>query len=73
MTTTTNGVAAELERARRALAALVHHVGTPGECRGCREAIVWIPHRNGKRVPYNPDGINHFATCPEALKFKTKG
>lgn len=64
------GVEAELERAQRSLAALVHHVGTPGECRGCHAAIVWIRHRNQKLVPYNPDGVNHFVTCPEALQFK---
>ena len=61
---------AELDRARDNAAALVRHVGSPGRCKGCRAEISWIQHANGKRVPYDADGMNHFATCREAHLFR---
>lgn len=49
---------------------LVRHAGDAAWCSGCRSPIYWIEHRSGNRAPYDPDGVNHFVTCPEAAKFK---
>ena len=68
---------AELTRLRLIAAAaehLVEHVGEPNRCSApeCRAPIYWIVHRNGKRAPYNPDGTNHFITCPAVEKFRRR-
>lgn len=51
---------------------LLAQVGEPGKCRGCGADIYWVVHRNGKRAPYTPHGLNHFADCPAAQNFKVK-
>lgn len=53
-------------------ASLVKNMGEPGSCRACRSAIFWLTHRNGRRTPYDPDGTNHFITCPEAESFRRR-
>jgi hypothetical protein len=60
----------ELERVRAALQVLLRNVGEPGHCRGCGALIYWFVHRNGKRTPYNAEGVNHFLDCPKADHFK---
>lgn len=35
-------------------------------CRSCGADIHWIETASGKRMPVNPDGTSHFATCPNA-------
>lgn len=55
------------------MAALLKHVGDASHCRGCSQAIFWVRHANGKAVPYDADGTNHFATCPQAANFKRAG
>jgi hypothetical protein len=42
-------------------------------CRGCRQAISWARTRSGRLSPLDRDGISHFATCPEAERFRHKG
>jgi hypothetical protein len=44
----------------------------PTECRGCRALIYWIKTAAGKAMPVNPDGVSHFATCPDAKEFRRK-
>ena len=52
-------------------------------CRSCQARIVWLRTKAGKRIPvdagtveagakeYDPKRhISHFATCPEAAKFR---
>lgn len=39
-------------------------------CRACRATIFWIVTGLGKRMPVNPDGTSHFATCPNAADFR---
>lgn len=34
-------------------------------CRSCNAEITWGETSNGKRAPFDPDGTNHFATCPQ--------
>lgn len=43
-------------------------------CKGekCLRGIFWIETKNGKRMPVDPDGTPHWATCPDAGRF-TKG
>lgn len=49
---------------------LVTTLGDASACRSCQRPIVWLQHRNGKRVPYTYEGINHFADCPAAGQFR---
>lgn len=35
-------------------------------CRSCDATIHWIVTPAGRRMPVNPDGTSHFATCPNA-------
>jgi hypothetical protein len=49
-----------------------------GRCRGCGEHIEWWFTPEGGRMPFNmmPEAdsqpISHFATCPEAERFRKK-
>jgi hypothetical protein len=58
-------------RLRSNIAKLLANVGDKGQCRGCGAEIWWITHnKSGKKVPYTPEGLNHFADCPAAAQFK---
>lgn len=37
-----------------------------GACSTCHQHVLWVHTRTGKRAPLDPDGISHFATCPQA-------
>ena len=41
-------------------------------CRSCQAPIYFIsrPRQPEKKMPVNPDGVSHFATCPEAASFR---
>ena len=56
----------------QAITALLKAIGEPGVCRGCYAEIVWVTHRNGKKTPYTPAGLNHFVHCPKREQFKEK-
>lgn len=49
-------------------------VGPPdkGVCRSCGAGIVWWRTRYGKAVPCDPDGVNHFVTCPNRDRHRKK-
>jgi hypothetical protein len=67
------GLARRLAAAKQVASALLMHVSTTGTCKGCGEPIRWVHHVDtGKHTPYNLDGINHFVTCPDRVKFKKK-
>jgi hypothetical protein len=34
-------------------------------CRSCKSPIVWGETPTGKLAPFDPDGTNHFSTCPD--------
>lgn len=55
---------------RNAMEKLLNLVGQPGACRGCGVTVFWMVHNNGARTPYDPSGLNHFVSCPEAARFK---
>lgn len=63
-----NQVAAQ----RKVIADLLKNVGDPGVCKGCLAEIHWVVHRNGRRTPYDPTGVNHFITCPEREQFQRR-
>jgi hypothetical protein len=45
--------------------------GTQGSgCKSCGAPIYWIVTPSGKRMPCNPDGVSHFATCPHAAEHR---
>ncbi len=52
------------------VAHLLKQIGEPALCSGCGVRIWFVRHLNGKRVPYTSSGLNHFADCPEAQKFR---
>lgn len=52
------------------LRAILKALGKPGTCDGCAAPILWITHANGKRAPYTAAGLNHFADCPAAARFR---
>jgi len=39
-------------------------------CRSCHALIVWCRTPGGKRAPVDPDGKSHFASCPDAEKWR---
>jgi hypothetical protein len=41
-----------------------------GECRGCGAPIAWARTPTGRQAPLEREGINHFASCPEADRFR---
>lgn len=42
------------------------------KCRSCLTTIQWRTTAKGRRTPVNEDGSPHWATCPDADKFKFK-
>lgn len=42
------------------------HVEPPSRCRSCGAPVRWTVTAKGKRMPVDPDGTSHFATCPQA-------
>ena len=38
----------------------------PQKCKTCDARIFWVETDAGKRMPVDPDGSSHFATCPDA-------
>lgn len=43
-----------------------------GRCRGCGASMAWATTPKGARAPLDADGTNHFVTCPERDRFRTK-
>lgn len=41
-----------------------------GTCSRCNAPIWWVRTKAGKKAPYNLGGLNHFADCPDAQKFR---
>lgn len=40
------------------------------KCRKCDKDIIFLPTKNGKRMPVNCDLTSHFADCPYANDFR---
>lgn len=41
-------------------------------CKSCGQVIEFIQTLSGKWTPINSDGTSHWATCPDAQKFKKR-
>jgi hypothetical protein len=41
-------------------------------CRSCGALICWVKTPRDKRMPINPDGKSHFATCPQANDWRRR-
>ena len=67
---TADEVLARLGKSQETIRRLLANVGGAGRCRGCGADIFWVRHLNDKMTPYDADGTNHFATCPQAKDFK---
>jgi hypothetical protein len=63
-----------LEHQKEIIADLLKHVGAPSQCKGCGAPILWVRHSTttGRSAPYNPDGTNHFGSCPDSVLFRKK-
>lgn len=44
-----------------------------GKCRSCHAVVLWCVTPAGKKAPVNPDGVNHFVTCPQRDDWRRKG
>ncbi len=40
------------------------------ECRSCHATIFWSETPGGRRAPFDPDGTNHFVTCPDRVAWR---
>lgn len=60
----------EAIQAQRVVTQLLRLVGNEASCKGCGEKIVWVVTKNGKRMPLDPDGTPHWASCPAAPEFR---
>ena len=52
------------------IASLLVRIGDRAKCRGCNREIYFVHHINGKTVPYDIEGTNHFSTCTKADQFR---
>lgn len=43
---------------------------TSTPCRSCGAPVYWVTTRRGKKMPVNADGTSHFASCPQAGKWR---
>ncbi|MFB2894028.1 hypothetical protein ACE1CI_14050 [Aerosakkonemataceae cyanobacterium BLCC-F50] len=40
-------------------------------CKACGQPIRWVKTQSGKFTPIDPDGVSHWATCPEVEQFRS--
>lgn len=50
----------------------IPHDAAPKSCLGCGARVYFIETTRGRRMPVDPDGTSHFATCKGAAKFRGK-
>ena len=60
----------ELAELKRRIEQLLSNTGSWSQCKGCFKPIYWMVHNGGKKVPYTPEGLNHFIDCPAAAQFR---
>lgn len=63
----------QLEASKR-FRAFASQVGDRAYCKSCGAEIFWVTHlKTGRKAPYDTtEGLNHFATCPNAEDFRSK-
>jgi hypothetical protein len=62
----------ENERRRKNVTVLLEHTAFARACFACKAPIYMLTHISGARMPYNPDGSPHWATCPDADQFRRR-
>lgn len=50
----------------------VPHDAPVKRCQSCGGPIVWTLTDTGAKMPLNPDGVSHYATCPQAKQWSGK-
>jgi len=46
---------------------------SPSHCRSCGAKMLWVESvKNQRPAPINPDGTSHFATCPQADRWRKR-
>lgn len=63
-------VAAAVEMQRAAVLQVLKVCGEPAKCSGCNSTIYWLKSKNGRSIPFDPEGHAHFTTCPHADQFR---
>lgn len=61
----------------RKMSELLKVLGNPGKCGseskpGCGAMIIWVTSKNNRPMPLNPDGVPHWANCPQAREHRRK-
>ena len=51
---------------------LLNQISKSSNCHGCGKEIYWITLKSGKKAPYTPEALNHFADCEKADLFRKK-
>jgi hypothetical protein len=59
-----------LDAQKQVLIDLLFKIADHSDCKGCGAKVFWLTHKNGKKAPYTEAGLNHFADCPAADRFK---
>lgn len=54
------------------IAEILKVCGSPAKCKKCGADIWFMTTYKGNQIPYNEDGITHFADCPFADEFRKK-
>jgi len=51
---------------------LLKIIANPSQCRSCHQPIWWVTTKFKKAMPLNNDITPHFASCPDAQKWRKK-
>jgi hypothetical protein len=70
----TLGVSANASRFEGWTVPLGYLPDTLGRCRAeaCRAVVLWARTPAGRTMPLDRDGTSHFATCPDAARFRRR-
>jgi uncharacterized protein with PIN domain len=61
----------ELEEVKQRLLNLLEHIAKEiRPCRACGTPLYFVQHESGRLAPYTAEGLNHFANCPQAERFR---
>ena len=58
------------EQIEEAMQELLSMVGRGAICQGCRCAVFYVLHQNGKQIAYSRQGMPHSEVCAEALAMR---
>lgn len=64
-------LAGQVADLKAVIKAMLVVLGYEGRCT-CGAPVWWLTTKNFNRIPYRPDGIPHWADCPDAKKHRKK-